>query len=152
VGEDGPLVTVIEFLSPGNKLPGDGRKAYEQKQQDLKQAGVHLVEIDLVRTGPRVFDFPRTISSRHHSDSMACVRMGSRFALYAFPIDQALPALRIPLRWDEEPVLLNLQAVHDHAYRAGRYDRTDYSKAPVPPLAPEVETWADALLRAAGRR
>ena len=50
----GTVITVLEFLSPSNKVPGSGQKLYLEKQRELRSAGVNLVEIDLVRTGERV--------------------------------------------------------------------------------------------------
>src|SRR5215204_3028792 len=47
----GRVVTSIEFLSPTNKLPGDGRTQYALKQRQCAEAGVSLVEVDLVRQG-----------------------------------------------------------------------------------------------------
>ncbi len=45
------VVTAIELLSPSNKLPGPDRLAYLRKGQAYLEAGVNLVEIDLVRAG-----------------------------------------------------------------------------------------------------
>lgn len=44
------LVTVIECLSPSNKL-GAGLIAYKRKRDDLLHGGVNVVEINLVRRG-----------------------------------------------------------------------------------------------------
>lgn len=44
------MVTIIEVLSPANKS-GDGREKYIQKQTELLNAQVNLVEIDLL-SGP----------------------------------------------------------------------------------------------------
>src|SRR5207244_10913288 len=48
------VITGIEFLSPTNKTPGPGQDLYLQKEKELRQAQVSLVEIDLVRSGRRV--------------------------------------------------------------------------------------------------
>src|SRR5205085_4164835 len=45
------VITAIEVLSPSNKLPGDGRRAYQSKQHHFVCAGVNLIEIDFVRVG-----------------------------------------------------------------------------------------------------
>ncbi|GAF93704.1 unnamed protein product, partial [marine sediment metagenome] len=49
-GSGNRVITVIEFLSPSNKAPGEGQYLYLQKRWEAKAAGVSLVEIDLTRT------------------------------------------------------------------------------------------------------
>ena len=58
------VVTVIEVLSPSNKIPGPGRDLYAKKQEELRSGGVSLVEIDLLRTGTRVLSVPMDASPR----------------------------------------------------------------------------------------
>ena len=48
------VVTAIEVLSPTNKLTVSGREDYRRKQRDYLNAGVNLVEIDLLRGGQHV--------------------------------------------------------------------------------------------------
>jgi hypothetical protein len=55
VGSGNRIVTVIEFLSPTNKVRGPGQDEYLKKQSELRQGGVNLVEIDLVRSGDARF-------------------------------------------------------------------------------------------------
>ena len=45
------IVTVIEILSPTNKLPGLDRNRYLDKQQTYVRSRSNLVEIDLLRAG-----------------------------------------------------------------------------------------------------
>ena len=46
------VVTVIEILSPTNKVAGSrGRESYETKRQEVMRSPSHLVEIDLLRRG-----------------------------------------------------------------------------------------------------
>ena len=64
-----------------------------------------------------------------------------------------LPALRIPLRPSDQEAVLDLQTLVDAVYADSRYDRTtDYRCAPAPPLQGEEATWADSVLKSAGRR
>jgi hypothetical protein len=49
-------------------------------------------------------------------------------------------------------VVLDIQAIVDQAYLNGRYDQTNYSVPPEPPLDPEDAAWADALVREKGLR
>src|SRR5262245_23812103 len=48
------VVTVIEVLSPTNKLPGLDREQYQRKQRELVRSDTNLVEIDLLRQGRHV--------------------------------------------------------------------------------------------------
>jgi hypothetical protein len=48
------VVTVIEVLSPTNKMTMAGREEYRRKQREYILAGVNLVEIDLLRRGQHV--------------------------------------------------------------------------------------------------
>jgi len=149
---DGKLITVIEFISPSNKLPGPGREKYRQKQRELEAADGHLVEIDLVRAGERVFDFPGPIGEQCASMLMAHIRKGYEHRLYAFSLRERLPVLPVPLRYEEPEIVLDLQPLHDQCYRDGAYDDIDYSRDPALPIDPENAAWLDALLRTAGHR
>jgi hypothetical protein len=151
------VVTVIEILSPSNKIPGPGRELYLKKQEELRAGGVSLVEIDLVRTGARVLSCPfDRIPEGHRTPYAACARRGWKpleIEYYRIPLRERLPAIRIPLRRDDRDVALDLQAVLDRCYEEGRYGNDiDYREEPEPPLGSEDARWAEALLREQGRR
>jgi hypothetical protein len=147
------LITVIEFVSPTNKTPGEGYDRYRQKQNELHQAGVSLVE---VRAGRRVVSVPmRRIPFKRRTPCLAVVRRGWRCVraeVYSLPLRQRLPSIRIPLRRTDKDVPLNLQALVDQCYQNGRYHTIDYTIDPEPPLNDHDAAWADGLLRAAGKR
>jgi hypothetical protein len=151
--DGGKVITVIEFLRPSNKFGGSGQQTYLDKQQHILQSDASLVEIDLVRSGDRVLALPNYyIPQEHAADFLACISPGwlrSRRELYAMPLRQRLPGLPIPLRQQEPRITLDLQALIDHAYAAGRYDRIDYRRPLDPPLPTEHTRWADELLKAA---
>jgi hypothetical protein len=70
------VITVIEVVSPSNKLPGDGLEQYKQKQTECRDAKVNLVEIDLVR---RTLMVHRWVQARlHESDYQASVWRAAR--------------------------------------------------------------------------
>jgi len=48
---DQQVLSVIEILSPTNKLTRDGREQYERKRFKVLGSSTNLVEIDLVRVG-----------------------------------------------------------------------------------------------------
>jgi hypothetical protein len=144
------LVTVIEILSMANK-GGQGFDEYRSKQAELREAGVSLVEIDLLRRGLHVMAIePDLIPQQAQTTYLACVQRGGRpgrFELYPIPLRQRLPYIRIPLRETDVDILLDLQAVLEQAYRKGRYYSTiDYRKRPKPPLSAADAKWAKALI------
>jgi hypothetical protein len=154
-GDGGKLITVIEFLSPANKHAGTGQQKYLEKQAEVLQSDASLVEIDLIREGRRVLALPPDeIPAQHRNDYLACVSPGwkrRRRMLYALPLRRRLPLLPVPLRPHETPVNLDLQALVDQAYAAGRYHKLNYRAELDPPLPPADTAWTKELLKAAGK-
>jgi hypothetical protein len=155
----GRVVTVVEFLSPSNKLPGDGKVQYKRKQSECIDARVNLVEIDLTRSGRReLLVTQQELPPDYRTAFMACVYRATwkqigRKEAYRIPLRERLPVIRIPLRADDSDIVLDLQELIDQAYESGRYDRTiDYTIPPLPDLDPDDAEWADQLLKAAGKR
>ncbi len=150
------VITVIEFLSPSNKLPGKGQDLYLRKQREVRKAGISLVEIDLTRTGRRVLVLPpERIPPPHRTTYQVCVQRGWKptiVEVYRAPLSERLPVIRIPLRETDADLPLDLQALIDQCYRNGRYDDLDYQSDPNPPLGSSDAAWTDELLRAKGMR
>jgi hypothetical protein len=150
------VVTAIEVLSPTNKRPGEGQRLYLKKRDDLKLSGANTVEIDLLRGGERVLMVPSAlIPPSHRTPYQVCIWRASRpdtFAVYRVPLREPLPVIAIPLRSSDREVALSLQAVLDQCYANGGYDDIDYRAEPDPTLSSDDESWADSLLRDAGRR
>lgn len=123
------IVTVIEFLSPTNKTPGEGQDLYLKKQKETRDAGVSLVEVDLTRTGKRILMLPpHRIPPSHRTPYQACVRRGwkpSTIEVYRIPLEERLPVIPIPLRESDRDAALDLQPVLEQAYANGRYEDID---------------------------
>jgi hypothetical protein len=154
--DDERVITVIEFLSPTNKL-GKGLEKYVEKRDELVRSGVHVVEIDLVRRGEwRSVLEPHLCPREAVTAYRATVRLGGRrweAYLYPMPLRQPLPAIPIPLRTGDPEVRLDLQQLLEEAYLSRRYGQTlNYLRPPDPPLDPTDAAWADELLKAAGKR
>ncbi len=145
------VVTVIEVLSPSNKMAGSrGRESYETKRRELMTSPSHLVEIDLLRAGEAI----HTRELLPPADYIVHVsRKDGRPKGLVWPIllTQRLPVISIPLSPGDADAGLDLQLVLDSAYDRAAYDlEIDYRVAPNPPLKNETALWADALLRAKG--
>jgi hypothetical protein len=155
-GLGGRVVTVIEFVSPTNKVPGEGRELYLQKQKEYLHGQVSSVEIDLIRGGKHAIALPEaSIPEGMTTWPWICVRESWEFLLKFHPVSprKRMPIFAIPLRQDDPPVALDLQAVFDRCFEVGEYGLDiDYRQDPQPPLSAEDAAWADELLREKGLR
>ena len=115
----GKLVTVIEVLSPTNKLRQPGRKQYLRKREKIFDSRTSLVEIDLLRAGKLM---PIEIPSPVEGDYRILVSRGKsrpRARLYVFGLRQPIPEIPIPLLpRDAEPTLDLNSVLHDLYDRA----------------------------------
>ena len=148
------IVTTIEVLSPSNKTPGEkGQELYLEKQRELLNSYIHLVEIDLLRGGEHTtpmslerlrykagaFDYHVSL---HRFDDPG------RFYIYAWKLDSPLPEIAVPLLPGDGAVPLDLQAVFTRSYDTGPYRRRvryDVSRLD-PPLDAERAAWAKQVI------
>ena len=78
------VITVIEILSPSNKLTREGRAQYEGKRLKVPSSSTHLVEIDLLRSGQ---PFPMKVPG--HNDYRIVISRGQhrpRADIYLFGV------------------------------------------------------------------
>lgn len=146
--EKNRLITAIEILSPVNKRE-PGWDAYHKKKQKLHAAGVHLLEIDLLRRGRRVV-LNYGLPPAHYLFSLW--RAGAeKTAVWANLVQQPLPILPVPLKSPDPDVLLPLRQALELIYERGMYHLSiDYAKDPPPPEFSEEETkWLREAVMAA---
>jgi hypothetical protein len=139
------VITVIEILSPTNKIPGDGRVQYERKRLRVLGSLTNLVEIDLLRVGE-----PFSMKVSGESDYRIVVSRSQyrpRADVYLFGVRDPIPDFPIPLRPGEtEPTLPLNQILYD-LYDQGGYDLAiDYQQLPEPPLSDKDVRWAAQVL------
>ena len=124
----GKLVTVIEVLSPTNKLRQPGRKQYLRKRGKILDSRTSLVEIDLLRAGKVM---PIEIPSLVKGDYRILVSRGKsrpHARLYVFGLRQPIPDIPIPLLPRDAEPMLDLNAVLHDLYDRARFDlRLNYS-------------------------
>jgi Protein of unknown function (DUF4058) len=151
------LVTTIEVLSLANKtLGGHGRTPYLQKQSEILDSQVHLIEIDLLRGGVHTTAVPidAAIAAAGFFDYHVSVRrwdVPECFYLYPIPIQGRLPVVAVPLLPDDAPVRMDLKEILDRAYDSGQYRRRVHYREPppAPPLHPAQTAWIEQVLHAA---
>ena len=154
--DGGKLVTAIEFLSPSNKIGRTGQDAYRKKQKDILASRASLVEIDMIRAGRHVLAVGLgRIPTKYRTMYKAVVVRGwkrSQAEYYPLPIRAPLPTIKVPLRKTDPDAALDLRALVALAYDDGGYDAIDYRGRLDPDLGPDDAAWADAHLKAAGKR
>ncbi|MFN8493480.1 MAG: DUF4058 family protein [Caldilineaceae bacterium] len=134
------LITSIEILSPVNKHE-PGITKYREKRQNLHEAGVHLLEIDLLRRGQRPVNHPRIPASAYR---VILTRAKSNVGtVWALQLLDALPVLPVPLRTPDADITLDLGLALRTIYERAAYDLSiNYREAPPPPaLSPEDTAW-----------
>lgn len=147
------LITVIEILSPANKRSGKGRQMYEEKREEILGSRTHLIEIDLLRRGRKMPVLGNDIES-HYRVLVCRGNRRPRADLYAFNVQNSMPAFPLPLRSGDIEPTINLQELFTQIYDIANYDlKIDYQNwEPIPALSEADAIWADALLRDRGLR
>ncbi len=147
------VVTVIEILSPANKVPGaDGLKSLEVKRNEVMRSSTHWVEIDLIREGVSLIP-TKPLPEHEYLVLVSSAKRRPDSYLWPIRLSQRLPVIPIPLRAGDDDAPLDLQSVLDTAYDHASYDTDiDYTKDPVPSLKPPWAEWSDRWLREKGMR
>jgi hypothetical protein len=134
------LVTVIELLSPSNKVRGDDREQYLAKRSQLLSSPVHFVEIDLLRGAPRL---PlRNMPECSYYAMVSRVEQRPRAGVWPVRLSERLPVIPVPVRAPDADARLDLQGVLHRVYDAARYQTYIYLTEPQPRLSPEDAGWA----------
>jgi hypothetical protein len=152
------LVTLIEIASPSNKRSGPDQQAYFKKQREILDSDASLIELDLLRSGQRLFanvELEQFVSRLEPPPNYlvmvhrAWQRLGA-CQIFAVLVEEPLPCIFVPLREDLAEVPLDLQFVMNRVYDGGPYRRgaVDYAKPPEPPLNPDKTAWLENCLAA----
>jgi hypothetical protein len=144
-GMDRTLVTTIELLSPSNKEPGSDRTQYLAKRSRYFDTGVHLVEIDLLRGGPRLPLHPPPKGDYCVMVSRAEDR--PNVGVWPIQLREPLPVIPIPLHKSDPAAKLDLQAVLHRVYDAAGYADYVYKWEPEPSLTEDDQNWAAEVLK-----
>jgi hypothetical protein len=88
---EGQQITVIELLSPANKIHSRGRQEYETKRTAILSSRTSLVEIDLLRAGKPM----RIVGQEMVSDYRILLSRGQeRPRSYLLPFSHQLMVIR----------------------------------------------------------
>lgn len=138
------LVTMIEILSPTNKRYGPDREQYLLKRSAIMFSTASIVEIDLLRGGPRLplndlpsCDYCITVFRKANAPQVETWPIGLR---------ESLPIIPIPLKGASPDASLDLQMILNRVYDAAGYEDYLYESPPEPPLKGSDLEWAQSLI------
>ncbi len=148
---DGRLVTLLDFVSVGNRTTQAGRAAFLATRAACQADRAAFVEIGLVTQGKPPVDLDRTSVPPH--DGSVTVTRGTapdRHEIYVLTFKKRLPKFKVPLAADDRDTVLDLQLAYGRAYESGRFEtKIDYAK-PIPvdaKVGDEDREWMAQLLR-----
>lgn len=144
--ESREIVTVIELLSPTNKTPGE-RNDYLAKRDSLLDAGVNLLELDLLRGGRRI-PTSEPLPPGDHYAFLSRAAYPAEVSVFSWSLRDRLPTLPVPLRSAEADVMVDFQAVFDRTFDEGGFGyRLRYDARLAPPLSPPDWEWVAERLQ-----
>jgi hypothetical protein len=143
------VITVIELLSPANKLSKLGREQYERKRLDILSSQTNLIEVDLLRDGePMTFIGQATNEESDYHIIVSRAEERPNASAYFFTVYDPIPNIPVPLRIAEAEPPLPLNHILHTLYEEAGYDLAiDYSLPAEPPLSSEAAVWAQTLFR-----
>jgi hypothetical protein len=146
---DGRLVTLLDCVSPTNKMSSAGREAYLAKRREGRSAGANLVEIDLVLQGQPTLDYSRdNLPEWDYAVTVTRATQAERHEIYTATLRKRLPRFRLPLANDDRDTVLDLHATFARCYdQAGFEGKIDYRREPPTILKAEEGLWMDKLLK-----
>lgn len=146
---DGRLITLLEVVSPANKITAEGRRVYAERRDEVRKMNANIVEIDLVlqgqtlfecaTDGPTTWDYAVVVTRWTHPD---------RYEIYSATLPKRLPRFRVPLASDDRDTVLDLQAAVARAFDQGDFCKCiDYGRDPATRLSDESRRWLDERLK-----
>ena len=142
------VITVLEFLSPTNKTPGEDFDAFLAKRSEYLATKTNVVEIDLLRSGRRM---PMGEPAPPAVDYYVFVSRAADFpkmSIWPFSVRDPFPEILIPLKPEDGVIALPLKPCFDVAYAQGPYEHeVDYTRPPRISLNDEDAEWAEQIVK-----
>jgi hypothetical protein len=145
---DGRLITLVDVVSPANKVTAAGRDAYLAKRREGKSANANLVELDLVLQGQPTLEYSRDgLPDWDYAVTVTRSTQPERYEIYTATLQKRLPRFRLPLASDDRDTVLDLHTAFTRCYDQGGFAaKIDYGRDPGTPLNPEDRQWLREIL------
>lgn len=145
---DGRLITLLEVVSPGNKITAEGRRLYTERRDEVKKMNANVVEIDLVLQGQTLIDGVKDAPTWDYAVVVTRWTHPERYEIYSATLPKRLPRFRVPLASDDRDTVLDLQAAVGRAYDQGDFFKLiDYTRDPATRLTDENRKWLHERLK-----
>ena len=146
---DGRLITLIEAISPANKITSEGRRLYLERREEVKRMNANVVEIDLILQGQTLIDCAKEASPTwDYAVVVSRWTHPDRYEIYSATLPKRLPRFRVPLASDDRDTVLDLQAAVARAYDQGDFAKLiDYTRDPATRLTDENRRWLNERLK-----
>jgi len=146
---DNKLVTLVDVVSPINKVRPQGRTAYLDTRKQARHQNASIVEIDLILQGQPMLDYSREgLPEWDYAITVTRCTQPERYEIYTTTLQKRLPRFKIPLAPDDRDTVLDLQASFSRCYDQGNFSgQIDYSREPNFKMADEDSRWLGEVLR-----
>jgi hypothetical protein len=145
---DNRLITLVDVVSPTNKVNRQGRAAYLEKRREGRAAGANLVEIDLVLQGQPTLEYSRDgLPEWDYAVTVTRSTQPDRYEIYTTTLQKRLPRFRLPLAPDDRDTVVDLHVTFARCFDQGAFvGKIDYSRDPVTTLSDDKRRWLHDLL------
>ena len=140
---DGRLITLLEVISPANKMSDAGRKAYLARRQEARSVKANIVEVDLVLQGASLIDCSREgLPAWDYAVFVSRAAQPDRYEIFPTTLPKRLPKFRLPLAADDRDTVIDLQAAFGRAFDQGDFvKQINYDQDPATKLGDENRDW-----------
>lgn len=146
---DNKLVTLVDLVSPANKVSDAGRKAYLTTRTEARTGGANLVELDLVLQGQPTLEYSRDgLPDWDYAVTVTRSTQPERYEIYTATLQKRLPRFRMPLAADDRDTVLDLHTAFTRCYDQGGFQgKINYQKDPATSLSDDDRRWLQELLK-----
>jgi hypothetical protein len=146
---DGRLITLLEVISPSNKITAEGRRIYRTRREEVRRMNANIVEIDLVLQGQSLIDCTKdTTQTWDYAVVVTRWTHPDRYEIYSATLAKRLPRFRVPLASDDRDTVLDLQSAVSKAIDQGGFaSAISYARDPATHLTDENRKWLNDRLR-----
>ncbi len=146
---DSRLVTLLDVVSPANRLTAGGRQKFLDKRREARSQNASLVEIDLVLQGQPMLDYSREgLPDWDYAVTVTRSTQPERYEIYTATLQKKLPKFRLPLAPDDRDTVLDLQLAFTRAFEQGGFAaKVDYRRDPPTTIEDEDRAWIRERLK-----